>query len=376
MDVAGLVYAVSDRDVRAVVVRGGERRQYLIGSLAAVSEVDELRAELARPAALASGNLPRLARFMQGWGQRLIPSDLLASPPEVLVVVPHSIVHDLPLHLVLDDAGHPLGTVTAFCYASSLALFDACVRRNPARGADAPGRPGAGAAARMEVVAADVLAETDGQFRRLADQLRQDFQGEVRISAYGTRLNAKSRFFGSEEPPNVVCVVAHGYVDLQDHKLSGLLLAADQGLMSRFTVPVGGRSLEFTDLPLREPPLVPAPVRPAHTLTAADLEMRGISVSDLVALLGCSAGLGRTLVGDEPASVAESFLHIGTASVIAPLWDTDVQATSVWMGRFFGGWRGEGLCKAVAARDATRAMHADGWRPEHYGALTLRGDWV
>jgi hypothetical protein len=375
VDAAGLVYVVSDRDVRAVVVRGGERRQYLIGSLTAVSEVDELRAELARPAALASGNLLRLARFMQGWGRRLIPSDLLASPPEVLVLVPHAIVHDLPLHLVLDDAGHPLGTVTGCCYASSLALFDACVRRNPARGAGAAGRPGTGAVARMEVVVADVLAESDEQFRRLADQLRQDFRGEVRVGTDGTRLSAKARFFGNEEPTNVVCVIAHGYVDLQDHKLSGLLLAADQG-MSRFPVRVGGRSLHLTDLPLREPPLVPAPVRPAHTLTAADLEMRGISATDLVALLGCSAGLGRTLVGDEPASVAESFLHIGTASVIAPLWDTDVHATGDWMGRFFGGWRGEGLSKAVAARDATRAMHADGWRPEHYGALTLRGDWV
>jgi CHAT domain-containing protein len=96
----------------------------------------------------------------------------------------------------------------------------------------------------------------------------------------------------------------------------------------------------------------------------------------LVLLLGCSAGSGRVLQADEPASLAETFLHIGASSVIAPMWDTDISATSQWAQAFAHSWVGTERPTALAAMDASRALSDDGYGIERFGALTVRGDWI
>lgn len=116
----------------------------------------------------------------------------------------------------------------------------------------------------------------------------------------------------------------------------------------------------------------------AEILTSAELEVDGRIDAQLVVLLACSTGWGRVLDGDEPASLAESFLHIGAPSVIAPMWDSDYGPTREWAQRFFEAWAGQGYPKALAARHATRELRDGSYadRPERLGALTLRGDWL
>jgi CHAT domain-containing protein len=110
-------------------------------------------------------------------------------------------------------------------------------------------------------------------------------------------------------------------------------------------------------------------------LTAAELETFGYSGTDLVCLLGCSAGSGRVLQADEPASLAETFLKLGSATVIAPMWDAHIEPSGAWITRFFEAWLREGKPKAFAARDATaEALRSYG--PQLAGVLTLRGDWL
>jgi CHAT domain-containing protein len=148
---------------------------------------------------------------------------------------------------------------------------------------------------------------------------------------------------------------------------------------SRRSIPLhGGRYFDFGDQPLRR---FPSDVRVAcrsEVLTLAELEVDGHVDTRLVALLACSTGRGRVLQGDEPASLAESFLHIGAPSVLAPMWDSAYDATRAWAEHFFDAWVKRGRPKALAARDATKAM-ADGPyanQPERLGALALRGDWL
>jgi hypothetical protein len=45
--------------------------------------------------------------------------ELRRDPPDVLVVIPHAALHDVPLHLVELEGGVPLGSVTGVSYASS-----------------------------------------------------------------------------------------------------------------------------------------------------------------------------------------------------------------------------------------------------------------
>ena len=159
--------------------------------------------------------------------------------------------------------------------------------------------------------------------------------------------------------------------------LSGLLLAtrgASGYSKSGFGVDIAGKSLDRRDVPLRLPPGETSPLA-TEVLTAAELENFSYSRTELVCLLGCSAGLGRVLQADEPASLAETFLKLGSSSVIAPMWDAHIKPTRQWILRFLDSWLRDGKPKALAARDATGAL-LDSYGPQFAGVLTLRGDWL
>jgi CHAT domain-containing protein len=141
-------------------------------------------------------------------------------------------------------------------------------------------------------------------------------------------------------------------------------------------IPLYGEPISFRDLPLRLVPPTVATASPTEVLTAAELEIDAAVAARLILLLGCSAGSGRVLQADEPASLAETFLHIGAVSVIAPAWASDVEATTRWVDAFADAWIGTDAPTAIAVRQATRQLINDGYGLERAGALTLRGDWL
>jgi hypothetical protein len=96
----------------------------------------------------------------------------------------------------------------------------------------------------------------------------------------------------------------------------------------------------------------------------------------LVAVFGCSAGWSRVLKGDMPSSFGETFLTLGSSTVIAPAWDAEVTATAQWAEHFFEAWSRFGWPSALSGAYATRALYEDSFPIEHYGAITLRGDWL
>lgn len=400
---SGIIYSVHQERVSALVVSGDDRRAVRLGLTPdLVGAADELRAELTRTVDVAMGRVPLLREFMRGWGRMLLPPDILASPPDVLVIVPNALIHDLPLHLVLTDAGRPLGAECGIAYCSGMTLFASCTRRNPARSLDLAAwrfdEDGAQVLRRQLALRAggvDVLAAKDDKFAALAADLAGYFDDE-RVTlvpdpnrglpgGWPTRTQVHRGFFtavfrGYEESPDlradVVCIVAHGDLDQERHQLSGLLLAAPQPGFIHGTEQfyLAGKTYLRTDMPLRIAPIV-ATAASAEVLTAAELELTGSSDAELVCLLGCSAGSGRVLQADEPASMAESFLRLGTASVIAPMWDSHVSACGEWMRCFLRAWISDGKPKAIAARDATSLLMND-YGPERAGVLTLRGDWL
>ena len=326
--------------------------------------------------AVARGRVPRLREFSEGWGRELLPGAAVES--DVVVVVPHAFLHDVPLHLVrVGPAGEWFGALVGVSYSSSRSLFVRCAKRNSARrqGAHVNSFTGGGT---------DVLSGNNEPFRELVRSVAGSFDADD-VLLHGenwphiyTRSALKAAF-RAEEPFDVVCVAAHGYTDPINHRMSGLMVEHDtHGLGSRKIPLHGGRYFDFRDLPLRR---VPGTIRPAtrtDVLTAAELEVDGHIDTQLVVLLACSTGWGRVLEGDEPASLAESFLHIGAPSVVAPMWDSDYDASRAWVQGFFDAWVDQGHPKALATRDVMQQMqegpHAD--RPERIGALALRGDWL
>jgi CHAT domain-containing protein len=84
------------------------------------------------------------------------------------------------------------------------------------------------------------------------------------------------------------------------------------------------------------------------------------------------------LQGDEPASLAETWLKIGAASVVAPLWDAPIAAVRAWTIEFLHAWTQLDMPKALALRYAMRKMNEGSFQsaPERLGVMTLRGDWL
>ncbi|MGQ0569515.1 MAG: CHAT domain-containing protein [Armatimonadota bacterium] len=369
----------------------GTRSHHVLGVTSdIVRRIDGLREEMRDTMAVARGRVPRLREFTEGWGKDLLPPPVAESPPDVLVIVPHTMLHDVPIHLVrCGQAGEPLCCTVGITYSSSQTLFVRCVGRNPARAAnpdfwtfDGNSTPQAHPLpATMKAGAADVLTGQHNAFLELAGALAPFFRGDVIVFgqegfAY-SRTAVKAAFRG--EPPDVLCVVAHGYVDPQNHRFSGLMIQRDDVGVTRRAIPLhGGRYFDFRDPPLRDFPTSVRAACPAEVLTSAELEIDAHIRTHLVVLLACSAGWGRVLQGDEPASLAESFLHIGAPSVLAPMWDSDYEVTREWIHHFFTAWMHLGQPKALAVRHAMRTMYggqcAD--RPERLGALALRGDWL
>ena len=127
---------------------------------------------------VSRGRVPRLREFAADWGRDLLPAEVLASPPDVLVVIPHEFVHQLPLHLVLADDGRALPLHSGIAYCGSIALFCRLTRRRRPR-------------AQRVGVAAGVDVLDDGPDRFAASQ-RTCCAGSRPTPASGGRLRPAS----------------------------------------------------------------------------------------------------------------------------------------------------------------------------------------
>ena len=96
---------------------------------------------------------------------------------------------------------------------------------------------------------------------------------------------------------------------------------------------------------------------------------------ELTILLACSAGASDVLQGDEPASLAEALVRLGSVSVIAPMWACDHLLARTWIQAFLAAWNRRGMPKAMAAREAFLAL-GDGTDVTELGPIHLRGDWL
>jgi CHAT domain-containing protein len=268
-------------------------------------------------------------------------------------------------------------------------MFCRCQARNLARTVDPrawtfgdqSGPSGAPLALDVSAGGCDVLKGNDDAFNAICRKLSDLFPGEHKLlgnASHPYNRTAAKAPFRSRARTDAMLVMAHGYIDRYQHEFSGLLVASDPMGIALRPIPVyGTRYFDFRDLPLRRfPPEIHTTTK-ADLLTAAELEIDAPLETQLVVLLACSAGWGRMRDGDEPASIAEKFLHIGAPTVVAPLWESDIDAAYAWTDAFLTGWLRQGQPKALAARDAyrkTKSAFQD--QPQKFGVMALKGDWL
>jgi hypothetical protein len=384
LSVGALLYRVSRDSVSATWCDSeGSHEAVQLGRITALlPKLEELRVELRDGMAVARCRTPLLDEFACGWGRSLLPASIRDSPPDVLVVVPHAVLHDVPLHLVCVEEHLPLGCVTGVSYASSRSLFARCAARNVARCRDFRGwrldesEVPSGARDRSFVGGGyDVVTAEYERFASIPRLIAQLFGDPVLLPGGASR---DVKYVIKMNDPDVLFLVAHGYIDPDDHRMSGLMVGQGIGVTRRAISLHGGRLFRFRDLPLTGFPVMLRANASGEVLTAAELEIDVHARIELAVLLACSAGAGRVVQGDRPASIAETLLHVGAASVIAPMWDTDFGWSREWIVAYFTAWMKLGYPKALAVRYAMRHIWAmDGGREwTRLGPLALRGDWV
>jgi tetratricopeptide (TPR) repeat protein len=96
--------------------------------------------------------------------------------------------------------------------------------------------------------------------------------------------------------------------------------------------------------------------------------------TDLVVLSACRTARGKVLGGEGVQGLAQAFLHAGSQTVVASLWDVDDVATAGLMDRFYR-YLARGLPKGQALRRAKLdTLHTiGGAAPRHWGAFVMIG---
>ena len=107
-------------------------------------------------------------------------------------------------------------------------------------------------------------------------------------------------------------------------------------------------------------------------LEVYDLEL----TADLVVLSSCRTALGEEVRGEGLVGLTSAFMHAGSSSVVASLWEVDDAATALLMHYFYEGIFAENLSFASALRRAKRLLSQDArFRAEYYwAAFVLQGE--
>jgi CHAT domain-containing protein len=385
-----LLYFVDTEYVHVVVLdqEGRSRRINLTPWDTALPLIDRLLGAMQR-SYVPTENQAIFEEFAYEWGHQLLPPAEHLQSFDILVVVPHYALHGLPLHAIwLPDRQQFLATAFGVTYCSSGTLFARCVDRNVVRRFDlsrwefslegvatgAPVPP-----QRCVSVGVDVLGEQNEQYLRVAKTFADPFQDPfVGASRLSSRLYFKNRLFGAD-PWEVICLVCHGYYDTVMSANSGLLLETRRGIYRERTIPLyRGTRYDFRDLPFTHPPAAVEPRREAELMTVGELKVDCHTDAQLIALFGCETATGHLLSGDDFESMAYQWLKIGAASVLANLWELDVDYITNWSPIFLDNWLRKRQPKAIAYRQATAELLRRDTSVKLYdwATIALMGDWL
>ena len=256
-----------------------------------------------------------------------------------------------------------LGSATRVRRPSCCAARPA-IRRGGLSGPSGPRRLAAGGGT-------DVLSHTGDEFSNIA----ADILGEFGATAEEPFFRIPVRWAFRNPDHRVACIISHGFVNPSEHGDSGILIDPPMAVAS-FHQRVGDETFTRMDIPMRDVPAGLATARQAEVLTLGEIEMDDPTSVELTILLACSAGASDVLQGDEPASLAEALVRLGSVSVIAPMSGAcDHLLARTWIQAFLAAWNRRGMPKAMAAREAFLAL-GDGTDVTELGPIHLRGDWL
>jgi len=309
--------------------------------------------------------------FAYDWGRRLLPPIECLQVFDILVVIPHYLIHGLPLHVIwIEERQQFLGTIFGMTYCSSGSLFVRCIDRNLARNEDLSKwrfaieedemiqgpQPPTGCYA----YGVDVKTHLTEKYQALAQLFAAYFPISVVDSDSIPRTTLKELHCTSNG--DAICIICHGYYDKSVPDESGLLFERNLGSLGQKRIFLH-RDIQyrFHDMPFKYMPTsieiqslveaeimstyiqngtcpppgealgrlretlfqqIPGATEPRYRrepefMTIRELKVDFRTQAQLVALFGCWTGAGQISPGDDINSMAYLWLKAGAASTAA-----------------------------------------------------------
>ncbi|HEX8683740.1 MAG TPA: CHAT domain-containing tetratricopeptide repeat protein [Ardenticatenaceae bacterium] len=271
-------------------------------------------------------------RYRRHLGQLLLPLDLFTPPLDVLVVLPHGLLHGLPFHALV--VGEQLLLETApVTYAPTLQMLHRLWATEPASGHRDPAALICG----LEQFEgeAPLLPHAPEEVRAVEEALVGDVRVLFGPQATAAQLLALSRE-GWLAQVDILHLATHALTDPLVPALSHVLLADG--------------ALTFYDI--------------------LGLRLR----ARLVTLSACQAATAAAGPGDEMMSLARAFLHAGAQAVVASLWSVEDAATAELMSHFYRALQ-RGRRVPQALREAQLAMIRAGHCAYQWAPFVALGEW-
>lgn len=270
-----------------------------------------------------------LDELWHAYGALVEPVARWAGPEEVILLVPHGLLHYLPLHALRLD-GRDLIDRNPVLYSPSASVLKYCQARH---------RPLAGGTPEGPKVAIFGDSRNDLPYARAEAEALGRLSGAEPVLGDAV---TRAAVLGAIQEADVVHFAGHGDFHAPSAMDSGLRLA-------------GG-----------------------ETLTAREIFGLDNLRAQLVTLSGCETGINERRPGDELIGLTRAFLNSGTPTVLVSLWRVPDESTASLMVDFYGSLLGGVACSKVEAlRRAIRNLKAcAGWETfYHWAPFVLVGDW-
>jgi CHAT domain-containing protein len=246
-----------------------------------------------------------------------------SEPGDYLYLVPHDVLHYLPLHALKLD-GQYLIERNPVLYTPSASVLKYCQAKRKGR--------------RDRAL---VMGDSYGDLvhaRAEALAVAQGFGTQAHLGQAAKKSLVQNLLKEDKESIDILHFACHGRFHHTQPLKSGILMASETNDMERS---------EF------EPMLGDLPV--SNFLTAEDffgMEMQ----ADLVTLSACESGVSEIRPGDELFGLMRALIYAGTPSVVMSLWSVDQISSGIFMQKFYKTLKNPETTKVKALQTAQLAV--------------------
>ena len=246
---------------------------------------------------------------LEEWQERFAPfvEPILkwAEPGDYLYLVPHDVLHYLPLH-TLKVEGKYLIERNPVLYTPSASVLKYCQAKRKGK-------------REIALVLGDSDAENPLPYAYVeALQVAEVFGAEPYLGKAARKSLVKEKLEKDREAIDILHFACHGKFHLYQALKSGILMAPE---------PNGEEKTAESEIALDGIPV-------SRYLTAEEffgMEMH----ADLVTLSACESGVNQLRPGDELFGLMRALIYAGTPSVVMSLWSVDEISSSILMKKFY-----------------------------------------